>query len=416
MEVFVYRARYVRAVAAAAALAVGLAACAQNPGNGNDGDTTSEEPSANPSIEADPAPAAPSDAVLPAGDGNGKCDNVAIAYIGTIAGASAALGLNILNGVKLAVQEHNEANPNCQVQLKQFDTEGSPEEAPGVVTQAINDPSILGVVGLPFSGESKAVGQTFADAGLVTITPAATNPGLSENGWQTFFRGLGNDSVQAPAAASFISDVLKAETVCVVRDDSEYGIGLAELVEKQLGDKVACSPEVKTNQREFSAVVSEITSAEPDAVFYSGYYPEAAPFAQQLRDGGYEGALVAPDGVRDQEYVNNAGDAAEGTYLSCPCMPSEGFTEFAKNYQALANTEPSTYSPEGYDATTILLRALDQGLDDRASVLEFVRKYEGQGLTKKFAWNEKGELTDTPVWIYEVRDGDIVPLKDMSQS
>jgi branched-chain amino acid transport system substrate-binding protein len=415
MEVFV-KARLVRAVALAAVVSLSIASCAQNKGGSNNGDTTEEQAPGRVAVKPDAAPPLPTGAVLPAGDGKGECaKGTSIAYIGTIAGASAALGLNILHGVRLAVKEHNEANSGCQVKLKEFDSEGSPDKAPGVVTQAINDPSILGVIGLPFSGESKAVGKAFSDAGLVTVSPSATNPGLSKNGWKTFYRALGNDATQAPAIATFMSDTLKAKKVCVVSDDSEYGIGLADLTTEALGKKVACDPKIKTGQKEFSAVVGEITSAAPDAFFFSGYYPEAAPFVQQLRDGGFEGSVVAPDGVRDDEFVKNAGDAAEGVYLSCPCLPSAGFEEFSTNFKALSDREPSTYSPEGYDATAILLQALDQGSKDRASVLDFVKNYEGQGLTKQFEWDETGELTETPIWMYEVKDGEIVHLKDLSK-
>ncbi|MGW5359910.1 branched-chain amino acid ABC transporter substrate-binding protein [Actinopolymorpha pittospori] len=410
-----YRARLVRVLALTAALSLGVAGCAQNTDPNTENNSDNGQAGA-PTIQADPAPPPPANAALPAGDGKGKCGKVSIAYIGTIAGASAALGLNILNGVKLAVDEHNEANPGCQVTLKQFDSEGSPDKAPAVVTQAISDESILGVVGLAFSGESKAVGKSFNDAGLVTVTPSATNPDLTKNGWKTFFRGLGNDAVQAPAVSAFIENELKAKKVCVVRDDSEYGIGLADLTAKALGDKVVCDEQVKTQQKEFSAVVGAIDAAAPDAVFYAGYYPEAAPFVQQLRDNGFEGSVVAPDGVRDDEFVKNAGEAAEGVYLSCPCLPSAGFTEFSKAYKAKSNREPSTYSPEGYDATTILLSGIDRGLNTRAALLDWVKNYKGQGLTKQFQWNADGELTQTPVWMYQVKDGKIVQLKDMSKS
>jgi branched-chain amino acid transport system substrate-binding protein len=153
----VYRARLVRVLALTAALSLGVAGCAQNTDSNTENKSDNGQSGA-PTIKADPAPPPPAGAVLPAGDGKGKCGKVSIAYIGTIAGANAALGLNILNGVKLAIKEHNAANPGCQVTLKQFDSEGSPDKAPAVVTQAISDESILGVVGLAFSGESKAVG------------------------------------------------------------------------------------------------------------------------------------------------------------------------------------------------------------------------------------------------------------------
>ena len=195
----------------------------------------------------------PSDAVLPAGDGKATCSGATIAYAGAETGSNAQLGINILNGVKLAVQQHNSANPGCQVKLKDFDTEGDPTKATGIVTQVTNEADIIGVVGLPFSGESKATGTIFQQANLVHITPSATNPSLTQNGWTTFFRALGNDSVQGPAAAKFILDTLHANKVCVVQDDSDYGIGLATATLKALGakDDTSCNDKVTTGQKDF---------------------------------------------------------------------------------------------------------------------------------------------------------------------
>lgn len=154
----------------------------------------------------------PKDAVLPAGDGKATCaDTTTLAYIGAETGANAQLGINIFNGVQLAIDQHNKANPGCQVAFKKFDTEGDPTKATGPVTQATKEENIIGVVGLPFSGESKATGNIFEQVKMVHITPAATNPGLTENGWTTFFRGLGNDAVQGPAAAKFMTGTLGAK-------------------------------------------------------------------------------------------------------------------------------------------------------------------------------------------------------------
>src|SRR5690606_34379137 len=127
----------------------------------------------------------------------------------------------------------------------------------------------------------------------------ATNPDLSSNGWKTFFRALATDADQGPAAAKFISESLKAEKVCVVSGDAEYGIGLASQLKDSLGDKVVCDEKVKTKQVEFSSVVGNIMNEEPDLVYYAGYYTEAAPFFQQLRDSGSEAVFMGPDGVRD---------------------------------------------------------------------------------------------------------------------
>ncbi|HEY3709373.1 MAG TPA: branched-chain amino acid ABC transporter substrate-binding protein [Amycolatopsis sp.] len=379
---------------------ISLSACAARDNSSSGGGASSAPQAA--------APSAAADAADPAGDGKAQCAPTSIAYAGTINGANAALGQNILNGAKLAVDQHNKANAGCQVKLEQFDTEGTPDKAPGIVTQIVNTPGIIGVVGLPFSGESKAAGNIFNSAGLVTVTPSATNPSLSENGWKTFFRGLGNDNTQGPAAAKFMTGELGAKKVCVIQDDSDYGTGLATSTIKALGSAVSCQDKVKTKQTDFSAVVNKIKSDKPDAVFYSGYYQEAAPFAQQLNDAGVTAKFVGPDGVKDDEFVKGAGDAAAKAYFTCPCVPADQFTKFSDAYKAAAGKDPGTYSPEAYDLATILLKGIDSGKKDRAGLLDFVKNYDGQGITKHFKWNDHGELSSTTVWTYKVQNGKIV--------
>ncbi|WP_158886082.1 branched-chain amino acid ABC transporter substrate-binding protein [Amycolatopsis anabasis] len=387
-------------LAAAASIALGACAARDDGGSGNNN-------SGNQSQAAAPEQAA--NAADPAGDGKAKCAPVSIAYAGTINGDNAALGQNILNGVRVAVERHNNANKECQVGLKEFETEGAADKAPGTVTQIANTKEIIGVVGLPFSGESKAAGNIFNSAGLVSVTPSATGPALSTNGWKTFFRGLGNDNTQGPAAAKFITGELKATKVCVVEDDSEYGVGLANAIKQALGDKATCQEKVKSKQIDFAAVVNKIKSENPQAIFYSGYYREAAPFAQQLANAGVEAKFVAPDGVKDDEFVKGAGDAAAKAYFTCPCVPADQFKEFNEGYKAISGgKEPGTYSPEGYDLATILLKGIDAGKVDRAGLLDFVKNYDGQGLTKHFKWDDKGELAKTTVWTYKVENGKIV--------
>jgi len=394
----VFRRRLAAAGALVAAVALVLSGCA-NQGGG-------EQQGGGPQAGA---PSQPTDAVLPAGDGQGRCaPGTSIAYTGTIAGQNAALGIAIVNAVQLAVDQHNAANPNCQVTLVRADTGGTPDTAVGPVTAVINNPQVLGIVGLPFSGESRAVGPALNAAGLVNITPSATNPALSTNGWTNFFRGLGNDAVQGPAIARYIQQRLNAQNVCVIKDDSDYGIGLAQQVTQALGPAASCQADVRTNQREFSAVIGQVQQANPQAIFYSGYYQEASPLVQQLRDAGVQTPFIGPDGVKDEQFVVNAAGAADGALLSCPCVPQEGFTDFTNAYRQAFGVPPQTYSAEGYDATTILLQGIDRGAADRAALLNFVRSYNGQGLTKRFQWSPTGELTQTPVYMYRVQGNQIV--------
>ncbi len=339
----------------------------------------------------------------PAGDGKATCSDISIAMMGALTGGNAALGQNILNGVTLAVDEHNAANPNCQVTAKQFDTEGDPQKATQVAPSVVSDATVIGIVGPAFSGESKATGPVFSQANLLMLTPSATNPALTTNGWKNFVRGLGNDNSQGGAAASYLTGTLGFKKVCVVQDDSDYGTGLADVVTKTLGSAAdsACAAKVKAGDKDFSATVQIIKSENPDAVYYGGYYAEASPFVSQLRSAGVTAAFVSGDGTNDPQFVAQAGDASKGAYLTCPCGPAP--EAYATKYQAKFNQAPGVYSVEGYDLATIILKGVDSGITDRSALVDFVRAYDGDGLAKHYKWDDTGELGATTTWIYQVK-------------
>lgn len=402
-------------VAGGVALTLAMAGCAANQGGGGQGG--GGQPEGNrPDIPAVTTLPVPANAANPAGNGQATCaPTTTLAYAGALTGANAQLGVNIVNGVQLAVNQHNQANPNCQVQLKKLDTEGTPDKAPGIVTQVAGDKNTIGVIGLPFSGESKATGQIFQQAGLPHLSPSATNPALTKNGWTTFFRALANDNVQGPAAAKFMTGKLGAQKVCVIQDDSDYGIGLAKATNDALGPVAAgCQDKVTTGQKDFAAVASKVVAAQPQVVFYAGYYAEGAPLDQQLSQRGFKGVFLGPDGVKDPEFVKLAGDASNNAFFTCPCTPGELVPQFADAYKGVSDgLAPGTYSLEGYDSTTILLKAIDSGAKDRASVLNFVKGYDAAGFSKQFKWDATGELAATKVFGYKVENGQIVPVGEI---
>jgi len=344
--------------------------------------------------------AAPAD---PAGDGKANCPPVSIAMAGALNGPDAALGINIKNGVQLAIDKHNAANPGCQIQLKPFDTEGDPQKATAIAPQIVDDQYTIGLVGPAFSGETKATGGVFNQAGLVAVTASATNPTLSENGWKTFFRGLANDAVQGPSVANYLKNGLKFEKICVIDDSTDYGLGLATAVRDTLGATAdaGCNISVKKGDKDFSAAVTQVKGVNPKAVFYGGYYSEAAPLVQQLKDGGFEGTFVSADGTKDPQFVSQAGEAAKDAILSCPCGPATG--PFAEEYQKKFNAEAGTYSAEGYDLGTILVKGIDSGAITRPALLDFVKNYNGQGVARKYQWTPTGELTTNLIWIFKVQ-------------
>ncbi|RMI29964.1 branched-chain amino acid ABC transporter substrate-binding protein [Nocardia stercoris] len=338
----------------------------------------------------------------PAGDGKATCAPTTIAFAGALTGGNAALGINIADGAKLAIDKHNKANPGCQITIKQFDTEGSPDKATSVIPQITSDASIVGLIGPAFSGETKATGKVLSDAGVPFLTASATNATLTQNGWNSFFRGLPNDDVQGPSVGKYLAATYKK--VCVIQDDSDYGVGLAKSITEGLGAAAdpACGASVKTGDKDFSAVVTKVAAANPDAIFYSGYYAEAAPLVSQLHSGGVKGTFVGPDGVNDPRFVQQAGSAAKGAILTCPCGPASD--EFAAAYKAdNGGQAPGVYSVEAYDLATILAKGIDSGKTTRADLVDFVKHYDGYGEGHHYQWGPTGELASANIWIYSVK-------------
>jgi branched-chain amino acid transport system substrate-binding protein len=343
-----------------------------------------------------------------AGGDGAACDKK-IAFFGPETGPAAGLGAPIIQGAQLAIDQYN-ADAECSVEFVKYDSQGSPDEAPSLATDAAGDEALIGVVGPAFSGESAAAGPIFAEAGLPTVTPSATNPTLAEEGWDTFHRALGNDATQGPAAATYIRDTIGAKSVFVIDDASEYGAGLANIVEQDLGDTVVGTDTIQAGQTDFSATVTQVVDSKADAVFFGGYYAEATILIGQLRDGGFEGTFVVADGVKDPAFLD-AGEAAEGTIITCPCIPDTdpAVAEFAAAYEEEFGEAPGTYAAEAYDSANIFLDGIGEGIDTREDMLAFVNDYDEQGITKQLSFDETGEPSDVHVYAYTVEGGAIVP-------
>ena len=344
------------------------------------------------------------------GSGGSKNCDLKIGYFGALTGDAANLGINIKNGVELAVNQYNEKNSSCKVALVSFDSQGDPSIAPGLAQKAVTDKKLVGIVGPAFSGESKAADPIFDKAGLNIITASATNPALSENGWKTFHRILGNDATQGPAAAKYIKDILKADKVFVSDDTSEYGKGLADIVKKDLGSAVVATDQTAADgkQDDFSPTVTKAKASGASVFFYGGYYSNASKLVKQLKDGGFTGTFVAADGVKDDGFIKAAGAAAEGAVVTCPCIPPDEAPDFAAAYKKAYNTDPATYSAEAFDAANVFLDGIKAGKTTWSDMNAFVGSYDKQGVTKHIKFDSKGEPAAVSVWAYKVQDGKIV--------
>ena len=337
------------------------------------------------------------------------CDGVKLAFIGALSGDNGALGTNMINGAQIAIDEFNAANPDCQVEFDtSYDSQGDPAQATPLADQIVNDASIVGLIGPGFSGETKATMPKFEEANLAMITPGATNAALSTNGWDMFHRILANDDKQAPGVVKLISETLGATKVGVIDDASEYGKGLADSVRAGLGDLDVADAQIDPKAADFSAAIQVMKEAGVDTVFYSGYYAEAAKMVQQMRDAGLEATFVSGDGSLDVGFVDNAGPAAEGAYLTATGAPSDVNADFQAAFNAKYNTDPALYSPEAYDCAKVFLAAIAAGNTTREAIAEFINSYDAPGITKQIKFDETGEPEGDAVYYYLVEGGAIV--------
>lgn len=348
-----------------------------------------------------------------AGGGKAACD-LKIGFFGALTGDAAGLGIHMRNGTQLAIEQYNAENKDCQVKLEQYDSQGDPAKAPALAQQAVGDSKVVGIIGPGFSGESEVADPIFDAAGLPTITPSATRPSLSTKNWKVFHRGVGNDTSQGPAAGRYIKNVLKAEKVYVVDDQSAYGAGLADEVKKVIGTPVGYD-KIQVKQTNFSAVVTKITSSGATALFFGGYYTEAGLLLKQLKGAGWKGTMIAGDGVNDSNFIKVAGQqVAEGTILTCPCAPAtKAKGSFVTDYKTKFNVDPGTYADVSFDITKIMLEGIKAGKSSRADLNSFISSYSGTGaatgVTYKFESNGELDPAQVIVWAFKVNAGQVVP-------
>ena len=138
-------------------------------------------------------------------------------------------------------------------------------------------------------------------------------------------------------------------------------------------------------------------------------YAEAALIVKQLRAAGWKGTFVAADGVKDDGFTKAAGAASEGAVVTCPCHPPDQAPEFAAAYKKAYNSDPATYSAEGYDAANVLLQGIADGNTERSKLLDWVNNYDEDGLTKHIKWDDTGEVSEVIIYAYKVENGKIVP-------
>ncbi|HTW09242.1 MAG TPA: branched-chain amino acid ABC transporter substrate-binding protein [Acidimicrobiales bacterium] len=364
--------------------------------------------------------------------------NFTIAFEGPLTVNSPQLGLNVLYAVELAIDQANAGktfgNLPFTLSFVKKDDQGSATISPTTAQELVSDPSVIGVVGPMFSGATKAAEPTFSAHNLATVSPSATNPALATSGWHNFFRDVAGDNIQGPSDANYVVKTMHYTNIMVVSDASTYGAGLAGAFAGQAkkdGVKVTTGTFPGTTQcgdgngspTQYPDDAATVVNAKPQILFYGGYYCDLGLLLGALHKAGYTGKVMSGDGSESDALVSstNPQSAANGVYASCPCAVvgnTSADKAFSAGFSKLAHFAPAIYSPEGYDATNVIIDAmkiLASGKSGtmaitRLNVVNELHKISYVGITKTVSFLPDGNINGGAIYIYQVKNGKFVEL------
>lgn len=301
--------------------------------------------------------------------------------------------------------------------------EGGPAAAERLVQAGV-----VAVVGPICSGGTAASLEIYDKAGLTHVSPSATSgtltqPSRAEGPYVTFFRTPSLNGDEAEAQAKFLREKLDAETAFIVYDTDDYGTDLSEQFQKFFADqggKIVGSPTgYEKKQTDFKSVIANIKSEKPDVVYFAGFYAEATPFLQQMRQESdlADTIFMGSDGVKNDELISGAKDAAEGTYHALPGAEGSEFETFATKYAQVAgagsDASAVTFGAEAYDAATAIIKALEKVAKDDGGKLtidlkalnEAVKDSSFDGASGKVSFKDNGDRNGAVVRIFQVKSG-----------
>ncbi|GHG06095.1 MULTISPECIES: branched-chain amino acid ABC transporter substrate-binding protein [Streptomyces] len=375
------------------------------------------------------------------GEGGGV--TVTIGLDAPLTGELSALGLGIKNSADLAVKTANKKQyvKGVTFKLETLDDQAQPSAGQQNATKLVADKTVLGVVGPLNSGVAESMQKVFDDAKLVQVSPANTNPALSQGpnwasgdkkrGYKSYFRTATTDAIQGPFAAQYVFNDAKKTKAFIIDDKKTYGAGLAGTFKgewEKLGGKTVGTQHIDPDTKDFSAVATQVKNSGADVVYYGGEYPAAGPLAKQIKEAGAKVTVVGGDALFSPEYVKLAGaTAAEGDFATSVGAPIETLAsakEFLANYKAENYKEAfEAYGGYSYDSTWSIIEAVKKVVDGnggklpddaRAKVVEALQGVSFEGVTGSVAFDEFGDTTNKQLTVYQVKNGAFAPVKSDS--
>ncbi|MFF4170398.1 branched-chain amino acid ABC transporter substrate-binding protein [Streptomyces sp. NPDC001744] len=377
-----------------------------------------------------------------AGDGNGGGGNTTTVVIGVdapLTGSLSALGQGIKNSVDLAVKTANKNNevPGVTFKIEALDDQAVPASGQANATKLVGNKDVLGVVGPLNSGVSQQMQGVFAAANLAQVSPANTNPALSQgDNWgkgekkrpfKTYFRTAATDVVQGKFAAQYLFKDAGKKKVYVVDDKQTYGAGLAAIFSdefKRLGGQVVGTDHVTVKETDFSATADKVKTSGADSVYFGGQYPEGGLLSDQIKKTGAKIPVMGGDGLYDPAFISASAETNDGdlaTSIGYPVEKLDTAKKFIADYNAGGYKDPyAAYGGYSYDAGWAIVQAVKAVVaanggkvptDARAKVTEALGKVAFDGVTGKVAFDEYGDTTNKQLTVYKVEGGKWTDVK-----
>ncbi|MCX7185428.1 MAG: branched-chain amino acid ABC transporter substrate-binding protein [Nitrosospira sp.] len=341
---------------------------------------------------------------------------VKIGHAAPLTGTQAHIGKDNENGVRLAIEEANAAGiviggQKIRFQLLSEDDQADPKNGT-IVAHKLADAEINGMIGHLNSGTTIPASRVYHDAGIPQISPSATNPKYTQQGFKSAFRTMANDVQQGRLLGQFVTGHLAAKRIAIIDDRTAYGQGLADEFEKSVkanGGVIVAREFTTDKSTDFRAILTAIKGKQPDVLFFGGMDPQGGPLMRQVRSLGITARFLGGDGVYTPEFIKLAGSAAEGAYSSLPGVPLEKMPSgiaFRDKYRTKYSREIQLYAPFCYDAVNIMIEAMRRADSVKPEkYLPELAKTDHHGVTARIMFDEKGDLKDGAITFYQVRNG-----------
>ena len=351
----------------------------------------------------------------PGADAQSK-GTIKIATQSPLSGGQASLGEGIKLGAQLAVEKGKASleKMGYKVELVPYDDQAKPDVGVANAKNIIADKDIMAVIGHLNSGVAIPSSEVYKEVNVVMISPANTNPVVTDRGYPNVNRVCGRDDVQGVVGSEF-ANAQKVKSVYIIHDKTQYGQSIAEFFKadsEKKGVKVLGfeGTEEKSN---FDPIITPIKAKNPDLIYFGGIYDQAAPFFKQAREKGIKAKFMGPDGMDSSDLTKIAGKAVVGMNYTSAAGPASALPKaktFVEEFKKKFGKNPEPYAAESYDAAMIALKAIEEvaksGKMSREDVSAAVRKEKLSGITGEIAFDGKGDRQKAQYFVLQVASDD----------